>query len=55
MKEKTIVSTITLLTSMVAYWYSKTAQKDSVPYVMVGGFFGALIGETIAKKVTNSK
>jgi hypothetical protein len=54
MKEKTIVSTVTLLTSMVAYWYSKTAQKDSVPYVMMGGFLGAIIGETIAEKVTKS-
>jgi hypothetical protein len=39
---------------MVAYWYSKVAQKDSVPYVMMGGFIGSIIGETIAEKVTKS-
>ena len=55
MKEKTIVSTVTLVTSLLAYWYSKEAEKDAVPYVMMGGFFGALIGETIAEKLTNSK
>jgi hypothetical protein len=54
MKEKTIVSTVTLLSSLLAYWYSKEAQKDSVPYVMMGGFIGSIIGETIAEKVTKS-
>jgi hypothetical protein len=52
MKEKTIVSTITLLTSLLAYWYSKEAEKDVVPYVMMGGFLGSIIGEGIAEKVT---
>lgn len=52
MKEKTIVSTVTLLTSLLAYWYSKEAEKDAVPYVMMGGFIGSIIGESIAEKVT---
>jgi uncharacterized membrane protein YfcA len=51
MKEKSIVSTVTLLTSLLAYWYSKEAQKDSVPYVMMGGFLGAILGETIVERV----
>jgi hypothetical protein len=55
MKEKTIVSTVTLLTSLLAYWYSKEAEKDSVPYVMMGGFFGSIIGESIAEKIVKSK
>lgn len=54
MKEKTIVSTVTLLTSLLAYWYAKEAQKDSVPYVMLGGFLGAIIGEGIVEKVNQS-
>ena len=52
MKEKTIVSTVTLLTSLFAYWYAKEAQKDAVPYVMMGGFIGAIVGESIVEKVT---
>lgn len=55
MKEKTLVSTVTLLTSLLAYWYSKEAEKDSVPYVMMGGFLGSIIGESIAEKVTKQK
>jgi uncharacterized membrane protein YfcA len=54
MNEKTIVSTVTLFTSLLAYWYSKEAEKDAVPYVMMGGFIGSLIGETIVEKVTKS-
>jgi hypothetical protein len=52
MKEKTIVSTVTFISSLLAYWYAKEAQKDPVPYVMMGGFLGAIIGETIVEKVT---
>lgn len=55
MKGTTIVSTTTLLTSLVAYWYSKQAGKDSVPYVMMGGFIGSIIGESIAEKVSKQK
>jgi uncharacterized membrane protein YfcA len=55
MREKTIVSTVTLLTSLLAYWYSKEAEKDSVPYVMMGGFLGSIIGESIAEKTSKSK
>lgn len=54
MKEKTIISTVTLFTSLLAYWYAREAQKDSVPYVMMGGFLGSIIGDALAEKVTNS-
>lgn len=55
MKEKTIVGTVTLLTSLIAYWYAREAQKDSVPYVMMGGFIGSIIGEGLAEKVSKQK
>lgn len=51
MKEKTIISTITLLTSLAGYFYAKGADKDPVPIVMVSGFFGALLGERIYRMV----
>ena len=54
MKEKAIVSTVTLLTSLLAYWYAREAQKDSVPYVMMGGFIGSIIGEALSEKVSKS-
>ena len=54
MKEKSIVSTVTLFTSLLAYWYAREAQKDSVPYVMMGGFLGSIIGDALAENVTKS-
>jgi hypothetical protein len=49
MKERTIVSASALAVSLLAYLYAKNAEKDSVPFVMIGGFAGALIGEVIAE------
>ena len=51
MKEKTIVSTMTLITSLASYWYAKESQKDAVPYMMLGGFLGAVVGEVIFEKL----
>lgn len=48
MKEKTIISACTLIVSMACYIYAKHSDKDAVPFVMVGGFVGALIGEMIS-------
>jgi hypothetical protein len=53
MKEKTIVSTATLLTSLLAYWYAREMQKDTSPYIILGGFVGSLIGETIVENRKN--
>jgi hypothetical protein len=47
MNEKRIVSTVTLLTSLAGYFYAKQFEKDAIPIVMISGFFGALLGETI--------
>lgn len=47
MKEKTIVSTVTLAASLISYFYAKETTKDVVPYVMIGGFVGAVIGEIV--------
>lgn len=56
MKEKTLVSAMTVATSLGAYLYAKETGKDSAPYLMIGGFVGALMGEIIydkSKKKTN--
>jgi hypothetical protein len=55
MKEKTIVSTVTLASSLLMYFYARTAQKDAVPYVMIGGFMGAVIGESIVEYLNKNK
>jgi uncharacterized membrane protein YfcA len=55
MKEKTIVSTSTLAFSLVSYWYARNAQKDAVPYVMLGGFIGSIIGEMIIEQIKDKE
>jgi hypothetical protein len=56
MKEKAIVSTLTLAASLASYYYAKSVTKDTVPYTMIGGFIGAVIGELIAGAIKiNSK
>jgi uncharacterized membrane protein YfcA len=54
MKEKSIISASTLVVSLLTYWYAKTANKDAAPYMLLGGFLGSLIGETIVEQVNKS-
>lgn len=49
MKEKAIVSSFTLITSLTSYFYAKSNKKEVMPYVMIGGFVGALLGEALAE------
>ena len=53
LKEKAIVSSFTLISSLTGFYYAKSKEKEAMPYVMVGGFIGALIGEAIAHTVCN--
>ncbi len=55
MKEKTIISTTTLAGSLLMYFYAKSVQKDAVPYMMIGGFMGAIIGESIYEFINKDK
>ncbi|MGZ4038470.1 MAG: hypothetical protein ACXVPQ_11620 [Bacteroidia bacterium] len=43
-----IISTFTLVGSLASYYYGRAHAKDVVPYVMIGGFIGAIVGEVIA-------
>jgi uncharacterized membrane protein YfcA len=54
MKEKSIVASTTLITSLLSYAYAKETGKDAVPFVMVGGFIGSIIGEGIAELIKNN-
>jgi hypothetical protein len=48
-KRGSFVPAFALCTSLVAYYYAKSAKKDTTPLVMIGGFVGALLGEVIAE------
>jgi hypothetical protein len=55
LKEKWLVSTLTLIGSLSSYLYSKTHDEDLVPYVMVGGYIGAWSGELITQIIDTWK
>lgn len=55
MNEKNIVTTATFLASLFSYVYAREAEKDAVPYVMVGGFIGSIIGEVVAETVKKNR
>lgn len=42
---------MTLVTSLAFYWYARANGKNEVPYVMVGGFLGSIIGDALADKM----
>lgn len=51
MKERTIISASTVFVSLLAYWYARSAKKDVAPYVMLGGFLGSIIGDTLSDSI----
>jgi hypothetical protein len=54
--EKKLVSVFTLLGSLASYYYGKSHSKDAIPYVMIGGFVGAWVGEILSNVLEeNSK
>jgi hypothetical protein len=54
MNNKSITATSTLLGSLAAYYCAKQVGKDATPYVMIGGFFGTLIGELVSGNGNNN-
>lgn len=53
-KEKKLVSVFTLLGSLASYYYGKAHSKDAIPYVMIGGFVGAWVGEILSNVIDES-
>lgn len=54
-RERTIVATTTLLSSLVFYWYAKSNQKSETPYVMLGGFVGVVLAEIALLEINKRK
>jgi hypothetical protein len=55
LKEKVIVSSFTLVSTLTGYYYAKSENKDIMPYLMIGGFVGAILGETIVHTFFNDE
>jgi len=49
MAKKTFISLCSMILSLLSYFYAKETGRDAVPYLMAGGFFGAIVGEAIVE------
>jgi len=46
-RERTVIATTTLLSSLGFYWYARSKGKSEAPYMMLGGFVGAVLAELV--------
>jgi uncharacterized membrane protein YfcA len=54
-RDRTVIATTTLISSLAFYWYAKANGKSEVPYVMIGGFIGAIVGELALLETTKKQ
>lgn len=50
-KERAVIATSTLISSLAFYWYAQANRKSEVPYLLIGGFVGAMAAELILIKI----
>jgi multisubunit Na+/H+ antiporter MnhB subunit len=54
-RERTVIATTTLLSSLAFYQYAKSKGKSEVPYVMMGAFVGAVVAELALLQMSKQK
>ncbi|MBO9565536.1 MAG: hypothetical protein J7621_22355 [Niastella sp.] len=54
-RDRTVIATTTLISSLAFYWFAKAKGKSEVPYVMIGGFVGAIIAELALLETTKKQ
>lgn len=50
-KERSVIATSTLISSLAFYWYAQQNNKPEVPYLLIGGFVGAMLAELVIIKI----
>jgi len=46
-RERAVIATTTLISSLAFYWFAQAKGKPETPYILLGGFTGAIIAELI--------
>lgn len=54
-RDRTVIATGTLLSSLAFYWYAKSKGKSEVPYLMVGAFAGAVLAELVLLEMNKAQ
>jgi hypothetical protein len=50
-RERSVIATSTLISSLAFYWYAQKKSKPEVPYLLIGGFVGAMLAEFVLIKI----
>jgi nicotinamide riboside transporter PnuC len=46
-RERAVIATTTLISSLAFYWYAQAKGKPEAPYLLLGGFVGAIVAEIV--------
>ena len=50
MSDKTVISAATLSGTLAGYYLSRWNEKHRIPFMLIGGFVGTMIGEILVRK-----
>lgn len=50
MSEKTVISAATLTGTLAGYYLSGQKEKHRIPFLLIGGFVGTLVGELVVRR-----
>ncbi len=46
-RERAVIATTTLISSLAFYWYAQAKGKPETPFILIGGFVGAIVAEIV--------
>lgn len=46
-RERAVIATTTLISSLAFYWFAQAKGKPEAPYLLLGGFIGAIVAEMV--------
>lgn len=49
-RERAVIATTTLISSLAFYWFAQAKGKPEAPYLLLGGFVGAIVAEVVLTK-----
>lgn len=50
MSDKTVISAATLTGTLAGYYLSYRNEKHRIPFLLIGGFLGTIIGEVVVQQ-----
>jgi hypothetical protein len=54
-RERAVIATTTLISSLAFYWFARAKGKPETPYILFGGFIGAIVAELVLIETEKNK